>query len=99
MDQKTTGSGDSVRLSYLPSSTTPITSAKGPSTPPRKCLPTASGLCRIRLARSEEHTSELQSLTNLVCRLLLEKKKVQTRFAPLVAYVHVDFAMLRETER
>src|SRR5438093_8323674 len=28
-----------------------------------------------KLARSEEHTSELQSLTNLVCRLLLEKKK------------------------
>src|SRR5215213_11980381 len=29
--------------------------------------------------RSEEHTSELQSLTNLVCRLLLEKKKKNTR--------------------
>src|SRR5437016_11275650 len=28
--------------------------------------------------RSEEHTSELQSLTNLVCRLLLEKKKQST---------------------
>src|SRR5262249_59367082 len=28
--------------------------------------------------RSEEHTSELQSLTNLVCRLLLEKKKLTT---------------------
>ena len=28
-----------------------------------------------RLLRSEEHTSELQSLVNLVCRLLLEKKK------------------------
>src|SRR5437016_9223699 len=28
--------------------------------------------------RSEEHTSELQSLTNLVCRLLLEKKNKQT---------------------
>src|SRR5438093_2262018 len=28
--------------------------------------------------RSEEHTSELQSLTNLVCRLLLEKKKTNT---------------------
>src|SRR5262249_1045758 len=27
--------------------------------------------------RSEEHTSELQSLTNLVCRLLLEKKKTR----------------------
>src|SRR5437016_12531882 len=31
-------------------------------------------LGNVRL-RSEEHTSELQSLTNLVCRLLLEKKK------------------------
>src|SRR5438046_7693663 len=29
----------------------------------------------LRGRRSEEHTSELQSLTNLVCRLLLEKKK------------------------
>src|SRR5438046_3646024 len=28
----------------------------------------------LTLLRSEEHTSELQSLTNLVCRLLLEKK-------------------------
>src|SRR5262249_56864060 len=28
-------------------------------------------------SRSEEHTSELQSLTNLVCRLLLEKQKTQ----------------------
>src|SRR5690606_41365416 len=32
---------------------------------------------RSRLARSEEHTSELQSRENLVCRLLLEKKKKQ----------------------
>src|SRR5258706_11053869 len=31
-------------------------------------------------ARSEEHTSELQSLTNLVCRLLLEKKKTKYRY-------------------
>src|SRR5262249_59786335 len=31
-----------------------------------------------RGARSEEHTSELQSLTNLVCRLLLEKKNALT---------------------
>src|SRR5262249_60505397 len=30
-------------------------------------------------SRSEEHTSELQSLTNLVCRLLLEKKKINAR--------------------
>src|SRR2546430_10906847 len=32
------------------------------------------------LVRSEEHTSELQSQSNLVCRLLLEKKKQITRF-------------------
>src|SRR4051794_41473343 len=31
------------------------------------------------LARSEEHTSELQSPVHLVCRLLLEKKKTKTR--------------------
>src|SRR2546427_4836579 len=31
-----------------------------------------------RSTRSEEHTSELQSQSNLVCRLLLEKKKKQT---------------------
>src|SRR2546430_17606349 len=34
---------------------------------------------RDRGARSEEHTSELQSQSNLVCRLLLEKKKQQLR--------------------
>src|SRR2546430_9026016 len=33
------------------------------------------GASREDLARSEEHTSELQSQSNLVCRLLLEKKK------------------------
>src|SRR5947207_4918508 len=30
---------------------------------------------RVRIGRSEEHTSELQSHSDLVCRLLLEKKK------------------------
>src|SRR5258706_2394143 len=34
-----------------------------------------------RPGRSEEHTSELQSLTNLVCRLLLEKKRFTTRWS------------------
>src|SRR5687768_17911008 len=33
---------------------------------------------RRRAARSEEHTSELQSRLHLVCRLLLEKKKTNT---------------------
>src|SRR2546425_8333295 len=34
---------------------------------------------RPRVARSEEHTSELQSLAYLVCRLLLEKKKTKIK--------------------
>src|SRR2546430_8552135 len=39
--------------------------------------------CRLfhRQSRSEEHTSELQSQSNLVCRLLLEKKKQKQRLA------------------
>src|SRR5687767_9450409 len=32
-----------------------------------------------KITRSEEHTSELQSLAYLVCRLLLEKKKIKTK--------------------
>src|SRR5579859_8304336 len=35
--------------------------------------------CRRRVGRSEEHTSELQSQSNIVCRLLLEKKKTNTK--------------------
>src|SRR5260370_33294245 len=34
-----------------------------------------AAVCHVLKARSEEHTSELQSHLNLVCRLLLEKKK------------------------
>src|SRR5258706_16371508 len=41
----------------------------------------------ITFFRSEEHTSELQSLTNLVCRLLLEKKKKQNTILILHYYV------------
>src|SRR5256886_10103267 len=44
----------------------------------------------FKLSRSEEHTSELQSQSNLVCRLLLEKKK-----ATLHLYVVSD-RQLRE---
>src|ERR1019366_4710101 len=41
---------------------------------PRKCRHCERSCGREPFRRSEEHTSELQSLTNLVCRLLLEKK-------------------------
>src|SRR5688572_19256670 len=47
----------------------------GPGTNPR--LNTEAARRAVPL-RSEEHTSELQSQSNLVCRLLLEKKKDQT---------------------
>src|SRR5262249_59313585 len=47
-----------------------VTGALAPAYPRRKRAISAS-------RRSEEHTSELQSLTNLVCRLLLEKKKTK----------------------
>src|SRR5688572_31831477 len=40
-------------------------------------LPQTTLYCKV-CVRSEEHTSELQSQSNLVCRLLLEKKKVGT---------------------
>src|SRR5688572_31429609 len=50
------------------------------SRPRRRELPHRSTSSRtscaaVRRGRSEEHTSELQSQSNLVCRLLLEKKK------------------------
>src|SRR5256885_10045236 len=40
----------------------------------------------IAAGRSEEHTSELQSPCNLVCRLLLEKKKVQNINSDTIVY-------------
>src|SRR5690606_41090127 len=40
--------------------------------------------CNSLSARSEEHTSELQSRENLVCRLLLEKKKVKRQHVAVV---------------
>src|SRR5260370_21143139 len=59
------------------------------------CLPTGypmpgvesvPSICTVSSGRSEEHTSELQSHLNLVCRLLLEKKKKRTT----VSYHVVD---------
>src|SRR2546426_8584030 len=43
--------------------------------------PRCPGRCPVSEARSEEHTSELQSPCNLVCRLLLEKKKTRINSA------------------
>src|SRR5260370_23276551 len=49
---------------------------------PHHALLVAHVFAEDRLARSEEHTSELQSHFNLVCRLLLEKKPEQVGYNP-----------------
>src|SRR5437016_7320479 len=41
-------------------------------------------------SRSEEHTSELQSLTNLVCRLLLEKKKKKNTKSDTTVHIQAN---------
>src|SRR2546430_7263841 len=50
------------------------------------------GELAAEIARSEEHTSELQSQSNLVCRLLLEKKKKKKKIDVLTHIHHVDYA-------
>src|SRR5712664_4411465 len=45
----------------------------------RRSTSPATGACGRATSRSEEHTSELQSRSDLVCRLLLEKKKKHNR--------------------
>src|SRR2546426_3477487 len=49
---------------------------------------------RIAYTRSEEHTSELQSPCNLVCRLLLEKKKKRNYQTLLSFHYHSRIALV-----
>src|SRR2546430_9053476 len=46
------------------------------------------------LSRSEEHTSELQSQSNLVCRLLLEKKKTHKGYKHCVDPEYLNYSNL-----
>src|SRR5690349_22926636 len=52
-----------------------VTRASGRRRPGRRRGPSRESTARPSNPRSEEHTSELQSRRDLVCRLLLEKKK------------------------
>src|SRR5205814_3610049 len=52
-----------------------MSSATPPTSPGTAIRSQGPNLLGSRFGRSEEHTSELQSLRHLVCRLLLEKKK------------------------
>src|SRR5262245_64559079 len=53
---------------------------RGPPAAPHRAARAAGGQARALGDRSEKHTSELQSLRHLVCRLLLEKKKKYHNF-------------------
>src|SRR5256886_5622476 len=67
--------------------------ANTPSRPTPACAANASAAWRTTTAarsRSEEHTSELQSQSNLVCRLLLEKKKQYITPSELVPELGCD---------
>src|SRR5437899_9663072 len=51
----------------------------------------AGGRAGAAAERSEEHTSELQSLRHLVCRLLLEKKKTHTDTKKHTEHINPDY--------
>src|ERR1035441_3743434 len=53
----------------------PAVCARRSLTPVRESIYIDAGEWQYHVSRSEEHTSELQSLRHLVCRLLLEKRK------------------------
>src|SRR5438477_4966587 len=59
------------------------------------------GTCRTatRYSRSEEHTSELQSHVNLVCRLLLEKKKKYNKTTYRLSTLIIDTLVHAENAR
>src|SRR2546430_7170030 len=59
-----------------------------PPTPEPAAPPLKVAVVARMIERSEEHTSELQSQSNLVCRLLLEKKKMSpaSASAPAMEY-------------
>src|SRR5438034_4819526 len=69
-------------IATVPMPASPITSAAMRAALPEMARAPASavgGAAGATAARSEEHTSELQSHSDLVCRLLLEKKKTANK--------------------
>src|SRR5205085_12515985 len=64
-----------VTMKYSPERKRTISGLRRISKPGLRVYTPAAKVPRVLGGRSEEHTSELQSQSNLVCRLLLEKKK------------------------
>src|SRR2546429_5244067 len=64
---------------------------RAPATPRDRIMVALSAMPRVHCepqARSEEHTSELQSRLHLVCRLLLEKKKTRDQVLLCCLMIH-----------
>src|SRR2546430_13718624 len=68
--------------------TPPIVTITGISVPNG----TAGSVVTVVISRSEEHTSELQSQSNLVCRLLLENKIISHN-GPMAIHMQNDFVL------
>src|SRR2546425_2338786 len=70
-----------------------VITSKNPSSKGRRGSTFKSRVCHTTLPteeRSEEHTSELQSLAYLVCRLLLEKKKKRSNPHHIYDFKHIS---------
>src|SRR5205809_7556285 len=76
-DRPPTGTGTRARIALAPELDHPHAKLiqTSPPSPSRPLISLPLLLILAAVARSEEHTSELQSRLHLVCRLLLEKKK------------------------
>src|SRR5438477_9084398 len=70
---------DALPICLTPRSTASGLMIRGSERTDSSCILPAGSIRSCRSSRSEEHTSELQSHVNLVCRLLLEKKNDESR--------------------
>src|SRR5699024_12385473 len=61
-----------------------VSTLASPTCAMRTCLSSAVVAAELKQVRSEEHTSELQSRFDLVCRLLLEQKKADSTMCAIV---------------
>src|SRR2546430_12624815 len=89
-------SGCSTRITQAPRQVRPGLSLP---TLPSSAPPSGRLICCSTVSpwRSEEHTSELQSQSNLVCRLLLEKKKNHPPPLPLLSLLQLDHSSHEST--
>src|SRR5437588_4859644 len=80
---------DALPISFSRANARAVPLASSTSAPTSRTSAPSRRRCASFVSRSEEHTSELQSHSDLVCRLLLEKKKnIRHNVAPQTAHGH-----------